>query len=140
MASKQAVLFDERFLDKHAGPIMADTAVAVVELIANAWDAFASEVIIQWPDVQSGTPFSITDNGKGMTAKMFERRWRKLDYNRVEEEGTTVQPPKELESLSPRKAYGRNGRGRHAAFRFSDPYKVTTWRDGTQVTYDVRRA
>jgi hypothetical protein len=32
MAKQQEVLFDERFLDKHAGAIIADTAVAIVEL------------------------------------------------------------------------------------------------------------
>jgi hypothetical protein len=48
-------------------------------------------------------------------------------------------PPSDLKGFSPRKAYGRNGRGRHAGFRFSDPYTVRTWRDGSEVTYEVRR-
>ena len=75
-----------------------------------------------------------------MTASMFEKRWRKLDYNRVAEEGNVVDPPSELSAQkNVRRAYGRNGRGRHAAFRFSDPYTVTTWRDGLELTYEVRR-
>lgn len=139
MAKRIDVLFDERFLDKHAGAIITDTAVAIVELVANAWDAFASRVDIVWPDAVAGQPFSITDNGKGLTAQMFEQRWRKIDYNRVTDEGSEVDPPPELEGLAPRKAFGRNGRGRHAAFRFSDPYRVRTWRDGVEVTYEVRR-
>lgn len=110
-----------------------------MELVANAWDAYATEVEITWPEKSSGTRFSIADNGKGMTPQMFERRWWKIDYNRRVEEGTRVEPPKELETFGPRKAYGRNGRGRHAAFRFSDPYLVRTWRDGIEVTYEVRR-
>ncbi|WP_225772034.1 ATP-binding protein [Inquilinus sp. Marseille-Q2685] len=137
--AQQEVLFDQRFLDKHAGAIISDPAVAIVELVANAWDAYASAVEITWPNRKSGTQFSIADNGKGMTAQMFERRWRKLDYNRIAEEGGTVTPPTELEEFPPRKAYGRNGRGRHAAFRFSDPYTVRTWRDGIEVTFEVRR-
>jgi hypothetical protein len=74
-----------------------------------------------------------------MSAEMFNRRWRKLDYNRAYEEGTVVAPPEELKTFGPRKAYGRNGRGRHAAFRFSNPYLVRTWRKGIELTYEVRR-
>lgn len=132
-------LFDERFLDKHAGSIIGDTSVAIVELVANAWDAYASQVDIVWPNEAGRQAFSITDNGKGLTPQMFERRWRKLDYNRIVEEGDEVTPPPELEGARARKAYGRNGRGRHAAFRFSDPYRVRTWRDGVEVIYEVRR-
>lgn len=43
---KQGVLFDDRFLDRYAGPIISDTAVAIVELVANAWDAYATRVDI----------------------------------------------------------------------------------------------
>src|SRR5258708_1264192 len=136
---KQSILFDERFLDRHAGALITDTAVAVVELVANAWDGYAWEVKIIWPNHNSDRRFSIIDNGKGMTADMFDRRWRKLDYNRSAEEGDQVDPPNELKDFGPRRTYGRNGRGRHAAFRFSDPYIVRTWRDGTELTYQVRR-
>lgn len=139
MAKRIEVLFDERFLDKHAGAIISDTAVAIVELVANTWDAFASRVDIVWPDPAANTPFSITDNGKGLTAQMFEQRWRKIDYNRIADEGDEVAPPADLKGMPARKVFGRNGRGRHAAFRFSDPYRVRTWRDGVEVTYEVRR-
>lgn len=139
MAKRIDPLFDERFLDKHAGSIIGDSSVAIVELVANAWDAFASRVDIVWPDVTAGQAFSITDNGKGLTPEMFERRWRKLDYNRIAEEGDETAPPPELKDARARKAYGRNGRGRHAAFRFSDPYRVRTWREGLEATYEVRR-
>jgi Histidine kinase-, DNA gyrase B-, and HSP90-like ATPase len=136
---KQGILFDARFLDRHAGALITDTALAVVELVANTWDAYASEVRIRWPNRNSDTRFSIVDNGKGMTADMFDRSWRKLDYNRLTEEGDQADPPMELKDFGPRRTYGRNGRGRHAAFRFSDPYIVRTWRDGTELTYEVRR-
>lgn len=133
------VLFDERFLDLHAGSIISDTSVAVVELVANAWDAYATEVEITWPDPKTGACFSIRDNGKGMTPAQFDKRWRKIDYNKLNEEGAQSDPPEEIKDRPPRKAYGRNGRGRHAGFRFSDPYTVRTWRDGTETTYEVRR-
>lgn len=139
MAKRIDLLFDERFLDKHAGAIINDAAVAIVELVANAWDAYATHVDIIWPDPKSNQPFSITDNGKGLSPQMFEKRWRKIDYNRIAEEGGESDPPSELKGRPPRKVFGRNGRGRHAAFRFSDPYRIRSWRDGIEVTYEVKR-
>jgi hypothetical protein len=136
---KQGVLFDDRFLDKYAGPIISDPAVAIVELVANAWDAYATRVDIVWPRRTKGIPFSITDNGKGMTPEQFQRRWKTLDYNRLPEEGSKSAPPEDMKGAAPRSAYGRNGRGRHAAFKFSDPYHVRTWRDGVETTYEIMR-
>src|SRR5579862_7846648 len=40
MSKQVGVLFDERFLDRHAGALLSDTGVAIVELTANAWDAY----------------------------------------------------------------------------------------------------
>lgn len=136
---KQEVLFDNRFLDRYAGPIISDPAVAIVELVANAWDAYATRVDVIWPKRTEKIPFSIRDNGKGMTAGQFERRWKTLDYNRTVEEGQKSSPPEEMAEAPPRSAYGRNGKGRHAAFKFSNPYLVRTWRDGNEVTYEVAR-
>lgn len=137
--ANQGVLFDDRFLDKYAGPIISDPAVAIVELVANAWDAYATKVDIIWPKRSQNINFRITDNGKGMTPAQFERRWKTLDYNRLADEGNSSAPPLDLASALPRKPYGRNGKGRHAAFKFSDPYMVRTWRDGIETTYEVRR-
>lgn len=133
------VLFAQRFLDRHAGAIVSDTSVAVVELVANAWDAYATTVDITWPNQKQDICFSILDNGKGMSASEFTKRWRQLDYDKVTEEGTSVDPPEELKDFGSRRNFGRNGRGRHAGFRFSDPYLVRTWKDGVEVTFEVRR-
>lgn len=137
--TNQGVLFDDRFLDKYAGPIISDPAVAIVELVANAWDAYATKVDIVWPKRSQNIPFSIIDNGKGMTPAQFDRRWKTLDYNRLAEEGNKSIPPADLSGAPARNPYGRNGKGRHAAFKFSDPYRVRTWRDGVETVYEVRR-
>jgi hypothetical protein len=139
VAKTAGVLFDPRFLDLHAGPIISDTSVAIVELVANAWDAYATDVAITWPNQRDNSRFSIVDNGRGMTPAQFDKRWRQIDYNRVVDEGTHVDPPSDLKGHAQRKVYGRNGRGRYAGFRFSDPYTVRTWRDGTEITYEVKR-
>jgi hypothetical protein len=139
MADSNELFFDGRFLERHAGSIIADPAVAIVELVANAWDAWATEVVIVWPERGDGAEFSIRDNGKGMTEAQFRRRWMTIDYNRFTEEGRQSEPPVELAKLPPREAYGRNGKGRHAAFRFGEVYRLRTWRDDEEVTFEVRR-
>ena len=139
MAELQGALFDERFLERHAGAIIADPEIAIVELVANAWDAWATRVNIRWAERGAEQTFSIEDNGKGMTEAQFLRRWRTLDYNKLAEEGASAEPPAGLEEFAPRRPYGRNGKGRHAAFRFGEFYLVRTWRDDREITYEVRR-
>jgi hypothetical protein len=137
VAGEQGTLFDERFLGRYAGAIMSDPTTALVELVANAWDAYATQVDIQWPDRATGTMFRIQDNGLGMTPEQFELRWRTLDYDRITHQGDHVEAPPDVPGGLPRPVYGRNGKGRHAAFLFSAPYKVRTWRDGVEATYLV---
>jgi hypothetical protein len=139
MADDQGLLFDERFFERHAGSIIADPAVAVVELVANSWDAWATRVDIVWPDRGDRSVFSISDNGKGMTEAQFRKRWGTIDYDKIREERNESAPPPELIGASARVPYGRNGKGRYGGFRFGDSYRVRTWRDGLAVTFDVRR-
>ena len=137
MTDEQGTLFDERFMGRYAGPIMSDPTTALVELVANSWDAYATKVSIDWPERGSGEAFAIHDNGIGMSADDFAIRWRTLEYDRIAAQGDTVHPPPGLPEAQPRKVYGRNGRGRHAAFYFSSPYKVRTWRDKRETTFLV---
>ena len=119
---------------------MSEPDVAVVELVANAWDAYATQVDITWPDPKTHTAFTIRDNGCGMTPEQLDQRWKTLDYNRVHAQGRMVEAPRELKGSPPRPAFGRNGKGRYAAFLFAPRYRVRTWRDGVEATFEVSRA
>lgn len=132
------VLFGEKFLTRYAGQIIADPATAIVELVANAWDAHATRVDITWPGGEQA--FTIRDNGVGMTPTQFMHRWRTLDYERLVEQGDRSTPPANLPNAKPRAVYGRNGKGRHAAFLFANPYQVRTWRDNHEATFAISRA
>ena len=134
---QQSLKFDRRFLDKYAGSIISDPRVALVELVANAWDAYATEVEVTWPGT-TGDRFKIEDNGVGMTRADFEARWDYLDYNRIEHQGKWTAPPPDVQGRE-RRVFGRNGRGRHAAFHFGPRYFVTTWRDGNEEQFVVAR-
>ena len=131
-------LFSEQFLDRHAGKIITDPNVAIVELVANCWDAGAKKVYITWPAEINGY-FDIVDNGTGMSKEKFEKTWPKFNYNRVTEEGEEVIFPEP--SISDiRTAYGRNGKGRHGVFCFSNYYNVESWQDGKLYRYHVKRS
>jgi Histidine kinase-, DNA gyrase B-, and HSP90-like ATPase len=138
MASPQATLFRDvpfafadRFLADHAGQIIIEPRTAILELIANAYDAGATTISIQWP-VEKGAEFSIVDNGTGMTKEEFEERWKTLCYDRVKRQGTAVIFPPGVKGLK-RTAFGRSGKGRFAPFCFADSYEVVTWQNGTSI-------
>jgi hypothetical protein len=137
VATKQGALFDQRFLDQWIGSrILRAPRTAIVELVANAWDSGARRVDITWPNEEIGVPFSIKDNGEGMTVEQFRNRWRRLAYNRVKEQGPTVRVVGKS-SLPPRHVYGRNGIGRFAGLCFADEYFVETSCDGISATFKV---
>jgi hypothetical protein len=126
--AQMTLTFGDDFLQHHAGSIIADPHYALVELVANCWDAGASKVNIEWLN-DGNNSISIEDNGTGMTYAEFSERWPKLNYNRLKSQGEDVQfPPKSTRRK--RIAFGRNGIGRHAMFCFSDTYFVETKKDG----------
>ena len=135
------VLYDERFLESHAGAqVLHDPKTAVVELIANAWDAGATEVRIEWPDEAGVRRFSVTDNGCGMSDEEFKARWRTLNYNRSAHQGNVVEWPDDLAEKPPtRYAFGRNGIGRWSGFCFGDSYLVETCKGGKKNVFRVTR-
>jgi hypothetical protein len=135
------VLYDQRFLESHAGSrILHDPTTAIVELIANSWDAGATEVKVAWPRGNGAQSFAIEDNGIGMTASEFRRRWRTLNYDRVTEQGAKVEFPKDSASIaSERVAFGRTGIGRWSGFCFGERYVVDTHKDDFRNRYEVRQ-
>ena len=93
-------LYDERFLNKYAGSIITDPSTAIVELVVNCWDAYATEVQITLPDRKQGRHFKIVDNGKGMTREEFAFIWRTWDYNRISAQGPKSDPPPDTKAPS----------------------------------------
>ncbi|CFL01688.1 ATP-binding protein [Burkholderia pseudomallei] len=128
-------LFEEDCLLRELGQVAHVPQVALTELVANAWDAGASRVDLVLPAETGGT-LTVTDNGHGMTPQQFRQRWMTLRYDRLKHQGSNVEfPPGRFGRA--RRAYGRNGVGRHGLLCFADEYQVETWRDGVQATYIV---
>lgn len=134
---EQGCLFAPRFLEKFVGKsILSEPKTAIMELIANAWDAGATKVDIFWPDAVAGREFSIADNGTGMTEQELTYRWRTLSYDRQAVQGDYAEFPPEV-TLQKRRAFGRNGVGRFAGFCFGESYFVETVKEGTAIRYKV---
>lgn len=127
--------FADRFLQDHAGQIISEPRTAILELIANSYDAGATQIDIIWP-TEKGEKFSVTDNGIGMTKAEFEKRWKTLCYDRVADQGTEVVFPKGVRGIK-RTAFGRSGKGRHAPFCFADSYEIVTTKDGDSIQVRV---
>lgn len=130
--------FGEGFLDDYAGRLIYDPQVAIVELVANCWDAGARKVEITWP-LESGGHFSMIDDGTGMTKDEFEGIWTELNYNRLQKHGSYVRFP-DLSINIKRRVYGRNGKGRHSLFCFSNEYNVETWKSQSNSFFHVKRS
>jgi hypothetical protein len=123
----QGSLFEEDYLVRTLGPVSNVPDIALTELIANAWDAGASEVRVSIPEKGYGE-LTVEDDGTGMTPDEFGKRWMTLGYNRVRHQGEYASFPPERSSWR-RRAYGRNGVGRHGMLCFANKYLVETYRD-----------
>jgi hypothetical protein len=141
--SSIAFTYGSEFLIDHAGRLLKDSQIALVEVISNAWDAGANVVKITWPKIEKSMDAApdeeivIEDDGTGMTIAEFQDRWMTWNYSRVSKQGREVIFPAG-NATSPRKAHGRNGKGRHSMFCFADLYTVETWKNGECSRWHVR--
>jgi hypothetical protein len=128
-------IFEDDYLIRSLGGIVSQPEVALTELVANAWDAGATEVKIFIPD-EKGQRLIVEDNGVGMSQEDFRNRWMKLRYNRVKHQGKKVNFPDGVDAI--RFAYGRNGVGRHGLLCFNESeYYIVTTKDGKTLTLTV---
>lgn len=134
----QGSLFEDDFLVRTLGVRNMSPFDALTELVANSWDAGATIVDITIPTASGGS-LVVKDDGTGMTPSQFKERWMKLSYNRIRHQGQQAEFPPER-SGQRRRAYGRNGVGRHSMLCFASEYEVETWKDGEGARFLIRTA
>ena len=130
----QGSLFEEDYLIRSLGILVNSPDIALTELVANAWDAGATNVKITIPE-DYGHKIIIEDNGTGLSREDFHFRWMRLGYNRLKHQGKSVQFPPNVEGK--RLAYGRNGIGRHGLLCFNNEYTVITNCDGQKSRFVI---
>ncbi|HEL9629841.1 TPA: ATP-binding protein, partial [Streptococcus suis] len=92
--------------------LYSTTPPALAELVANSYDAYATEVNI----VLSNNSISIIDNGKGLDFSEFESKYAII--------GSTKQKEEPFNGLPERKPMGKKGIGKLAAFSLGSAYTV----------------
>ena len=136
--SVQGTLFEQDYLLRSLGSIAHSADVALRELVANAWDAGASEVRISIPD-DDELPLIVEDDGCGMTPEQFKTRWMTLGYDRVKHQGRRAEFPPERQDWR-RMSFGQNGMGRHGLLCFADGYQVeTSWNRTSAGSWSLHR-
>ena len=137
-AEQPDLFFDDRFWEQYVGTkLVHDPVIAIVELVANCWDAGAKDVKITWPE-EGNSPLEVIDDGEGMSKAEFYRRWGGMSYDRVKNQGTSVEV--QIGGVTrTRKVFGRNGIGRFAGFCFASEYQVATAKEGSQNVFLVKK-
>lgn len=133
----QKLLFGVDFINDHAGRLIRNVDIALVEIVANSWDAGATHVEICWPE-EYEEEISVSDNGTGMSRENFFFCWNHINYNRADYQGRQVKFPHDTQKK--RIAYGSNGKGRHSMFFFNDEYWVETWQEGTLYRFHITKS
>jgi Histidine kinase-, DNA gyrase B-, and HSP90-like ATPase len=101
------------------------TEKAIKELVDNAWDADASEVLITLPDQMSSDPIVVIDDGDGMTIPELRG-----DYLKVARDRTTIKGDRT--KGKGRKVRGRKGIGKFAGLMVAERMQLITRARGTQ--------
>ncbi|HKH64799.1 MAG TPA: ATP-binding protein [Solirubrobacterales bacterium] len=119
---------EPRLLD-HFGVAMYNTVPkAIAELCANAYDADATRVVIDYAD----DAISILDNGTGMTKTDLEEGYLRLGRDRRDV------PDGELTKKG-RAVIGNKGIGKLAGFGIAETMLVRTWRGSKQISIRLNR-
>jgi len=118
--------FDPRTI-KHLGVRMYSTLPpAIAEIIANAYDADASQVTVTLRE-EDGKPaeITVTDNGDGLTRDEINEKFLVIGRNR-RDEGDEPSPK------YGRKRIGKKGLGKLALFGLAKTITITTCREGNR--------
>lgn len=105
--SKFEMTVDMSVLESLGINLYSNAAAVLSELVANAWDADATQVSIKWQHGDHAVV--VTDNGRGMTAGELNQRFLKVGYKKRKEEGGSS-------PVFNRKFMGRKGIGKLSVF------------------------
>ena len=107
---------------------------AIAELVANAWDADAHNVWVDFPEVQeyqaSTSLIRVTDDGRGMDPDEIDDQYLVVGRNR--------RAGHDQGSQLGRAVMGRKGIGKLAGFGIATIVELETWRDGTATWLPMR--
>lgn len=114
-------------INMYGGPIPS-----IVEFVANAWDADATEVRISFPSsvTDSGAKIIIRDNGNGMDFDELQHKFLKIGYAKRKATG-------ERSPVFKRLVMGRKGLGKFAGFGVADLIRIRSIKDNHVITFSM---
>lgn len=101
------------------GDTYRSTEQAIKELVDNAWDADAEEVVIVLPEEMSNGQISVSDNGSGMTEEELRTEYLKVARDRRILKGDRTTGKR-------RQVRGRRGIGKFAGLMIAEEMTVTS--------------
>ncbi|KOA61072.1 hypothetical protein BAAM0499_04560 [Bifidobacterium animalis subsp. animalis MCC 0499] len=122
---------DMATVDSLGRNLYSNAAAVLSEFVANAWDADANEVSIEYD--KDADRIVITDDGCGMSADVLNSRFLTVGYHKRNAEG-------DVSPLYRRQFMGRKGIGKLSAFSLADIMRVESKRADSSVngfTIDV---
>jgi len=129
---------------KHLGLQMYSTLPPVVaELVANSWDAEATEVAISIPTgrFRDDSEIVVVDDGTGMTDAQVRQAFLKVGRDRRSAEGSDLSEGVKLDEEHRRPVMGRKGIGKFCGFGVARQIEIESVRDGehSRFVMDYRR-
>ncbi|MFG1670963.1 ATP-binding protein [Streptomyces sp. Y7] len=109
--------------------LYSNAAAVLSELVANAWDADANKVSIEWGD--NGDEITIEDDGVGMTREELNERYLTVAYKKRDREG----------KISPRHNrpfMGRKGIGKLSVFSLAGEVEVYSAKSGERNGFRIK--
>lgn len=103
---------------------------AIAELVANAYDADATQVHIKLYNINGNKRIVISDNGIGMTFDEINDNFLRIGRKRRETDSGISQ-------IKHRKVTGRKGLGKLAFFGIGDVIRVKTIKDGFSTSFTL---
>lgn len=126
--SKFALTISLNVLEHLGINLYSNVPSVLSEIVANAWDADAAEVTVDWD--RSNGRIVIFDDGIGMTAEEVNERFLKVGHRRRD-----VQP-----GLTPkgRHPMGRKGIGKLSLFSIAGVVQIETQKAGQSSAFEMR--
>ena len=132
MKNKELTMsFDPRTIEHLGIKMYSYLPNAIAELVANAYDACAKEVIVYLYDSDNNNKVIVVeDDGDGMLFDEVNEKFLRIGRNR-REEGDAI-------SSCGRVATGKKGLGKLAFFGIGEVIEIVTRKDGEQTTFVLR--
>ncbi|MDR0659497.1 MAG: TIGR02391 family protein [Prevotellaceae bacterium] len=128
---KLRMSFDPHTIEHLGVKMYSNVPNAVAELIANAYDAEAENVLINLLDNKSGKSICITDDGIGMDFSDINSKFLRIGRKRRSEDKRSLSPN------GKRKVTGKKGLGKLAFFGIGDTIDIITKKDGKQIAFTL---